>query len=83
MSDLLPRAAWPRVIPFVLFMALLALRGNLPEDGSLIDPRWVYGIDDACVHPDHAAPGAVLDLDVRGSRIPATVVALPFYRREA
>ena len=44
MTDLLPRAAWPRVIPFVLFMALLALRGNLPEDGSVIDPRWVYGI---------------------------------------
>jgi CAAX prenyl protease-like protein len=44
MLDLLPRAAWARVIPFVLFMALLAVRGNLPADGSIIDPRWVYGI---------------------------------------
>lgn len=43
MSDLLPRAAWARVIPFVLFMVLLAVRGNLPEGGP-IDPRWVYGV---------------------------------------
>ncbi|MEN9621488.1 MAG: hypothetical protein RL499_1681, partial [Actinomycetota bacterium] len=28
-----------------------------------------------------SALGTVLDLDVRGSRIPATVVALPFYSR--
>jgi len=34
-----------RVIPFVLFMVLLAIRGQVPEDGSWgIDPRWVYGI---------------------------------------
>src|SRR5687767_3691520 len=39
------RAAVVRVAPFVLFMALLALRGALPEDGSWgIDPRWVYGL---------------------------------------
>lgn len=41
----LSRAAWLRVIPFAVFMALLALRGALPADGSAgIDPRWVYGI---------------------------------------
>ncbi len=44
MLDSLPRAAWPRIIPFVLFMVLLAVRGNLPEEGGFIDPRWVYGI---------------------------------------
>jgi CAAX prenyl protease-like protein len=41
----LSRAAWLRVIPFAVFMALLALRGALPADGSAgIDPRWVYGL---------------------------------------
>ncbi len=39
------RGAWARVIPFGLFMLLLALRGSLPEDGSAgVDPRWVYGV---------------------------------------
>lgn len=34
-----------RVIPFVLFMVLLAVRGQVPEDRSWgMDPRWVYGI---------------------------------------
>lgn len=33
-----------RVAPFALFMALLALRGAAPEDGSWgVDPRWLYG----------------------------------------
>ncbi len=41
----LSRAAWLRVIPFAVFMALLALRGALPADGAAgIDARWVYGI---------------------------------------
>jgi CAAX prenyl protease-like protein len=41
----LSRAAWLRVIPFAAFMALLALRGALPADGSAgVDPRWVYGL---------------------------------------
>lgn len=41
----LSRSAWARVIPFALFMLLLALRGSLPQDGSaVIDPRWVYGV---------------------------------------
>ena len=38
-------SALARCLPFVLFMALLALRGALPADGSSsIDPRWVYGL---------------------------------------
>jgi aminomethyltransferase len=28
-----------------------------------------------------AAPGTMLDVEIRGQRIPAEVVALPFYRR--
>ena len=37
------RSALVRVVPFVVFMALLALRGLAPLDGSWgFDPRWVY-----------------------------------------
>jgi aminomethyltransferase len=37
----------------------------------------------AFVDPAAAELGTVLDLDVRGTRIPATVVPLPFYKKEA
>jgi len=41
----LSRAAVARIVPFAAFMALLALRGVVPEDGSWgIDPRWIYGV---------------------------------------
>jgi uncharacterized protein len=41
----LSRAAWVRVVPFAVFMALLALRGAAPTDGSWgFDPRWLYGL---------------------------------------
>jgi CAAX prenyl protease-like protein len=40
----LSRAALVRVVPFVVFVALLALRGALPDAGATsFDPRWVYG----------------------------------------
>jgi uncharacterized protein len=46
----LSRAALARVVPFIAFMLLLALRGALPTDGSWgIDPRWVYAITLAVV----------------------------------
>jgi aminomethyltransferase len=35
----------------------------------------------AFVAPAASAPGTELSIDVRGSRIHATVTALPFYRR--
>jgi aminomethyltransferase len=35
----------------------------------------------AFVAPDAAQEGTSLSIDVRGTRIPATVTALPFYRR--
>jgi len=45
MKSLLSPAAWARVIPFALFMALLALRANWPAaEGSWLDPRWLYGV---------------------------------------
>jgi len=41
----LSRSALARIVPFVLFMMLLALRASLPaEGGAGIDPRWVYGV---------------------------------------
>ena len=45
MSLPLSRGALARIVPFTLFVVLLALRGSLPADGSAgIDPRWVYAI---------------------------------------
>src|SRR5438477_475599 len=41
----LSRAALVRLATFGLLLALLALRGMLPDDGSAgMDPRWVYGL---------------------------------------
>jgi len=40
----LSRSAILRILPFAVFMLMLALRGALPADGSAgVDPRWVYG----------------------------------------
>jgi CAAX protease family protein len=39
----LTRGAWARIVPFVLFMVMLGVRGSLPGDGG-VDPRWVYGV---------------------------------------
>jgi CAAX prenyl protease-like protein len=44
MDKMLTPAGWARVIPFGLFMALLAVRGALPQDAAWLDPRWVYGL---------------------------------------
>jgi CAAX prenyl protease-like protein len=39
----LSRAALVRIVPFTVFMLMLALRGALPADSAAsIDPRWVY-----------------------------------------
>ncbi|MER3390596.1 MAG: glycine cleavage system aminomethyltransferase GcvT [Microcella sp.] len=48
-----------------------------------LSPTLGHPIAMAFVHPDHRTPGTVLDVDIRGTRVPATVVALPFYRRKA
>ena len=37
----------------------------------------------AYVTPGDAEPGTVVDVEIRGARVPARVVALPFYRRKA
>jgi len=48
-----------------------------------LSPTLGHPIAMAYVDPAVSAPGTQLDIDVRGSRIAATVVALPFYKREA
>jgi aminomethyltransferase len=37
----------------------------------------------AYVAPGDAEPGTVVEVEIRGARVPARVVALPFYRRKA
>lgn len=39
------RSSWVRVAPFAVFMAVLALRGVAPTDGSWgFDTRWLYAL---------------------------------------
>ena len=40
----LSRAALVRILPFGLFMLLLALRGALADSGE-VDARWIYGLN--------------------------------------
>ncbi|MFZ8756741.1 glycine cleavage system aminomethyltransferase GcvT [Microbacterium sp. HMH0099] len=46
-----------------------------------LSPTLGHPVAMAFVTPTSAAPGTELTIDVRGTRIPATVTALPFYRR--
>ncbi len=46
-----------------------------------LSPTLGYPIAMAYVAPGLSAPGTELTIDVRGTAIPATVTALPFYRR--
>ena len=47
-----------------------------------LSPTLQHPIALAYVSPEVAAPGTELTIDVRGTRIPATVTVLPFYRRK-
>ncbi|KAA9110227.1 glycine cleavage system aminomethyltransferase GcvT [Microbacterium rhizomatis] len=47
-----------------------------------LSPTLGHPIAMAYVAPSSSAPGTILSIDVRGTRIPATVTALPFYRRK-
>ncbi|PJI52809.1 hypothetical protein CTI14_37015, partial [Methylobacterium radiotolerans] len=46
-----------------------------------LSPTLGHPIAMAFVDPSSAEEGTAVFLDVRGTRIPATVTALPFYRR--
>ena len=48
-----------------------------------LSPTLGYPIAFALVEPDFAELGTVVDIDVRGTAIPATVISLPFYSRQA
>jgi aminomethyltransferase len=48
-----------------------------------LSPSLGYPIAMAYVDPGLSAPGTELSIDVRGSRVAASVVTLPFYKREA
>lgn len=47
-----------------------------------LSPTLGHPIAMAFVSPHLTEPGTTLTIDVRGTRIPATVTALPFYRRQ-
>jgi aminomethyltransferase len=47
-----------------------------------LSPTLGYPVAMAYVHPDVSAIGTVVDVDIRGTRLPYTVTQLPFYRRE-
>jgi aminomethyltransferase len=48
-----------------------------------LSPTLGYPIAMAYVAPDVAEPGTALTVDVRGSRVPASIVSLPFYKKES
>ncbi|MGV8875951.1 MAG: glycine cleavage system aminomethyltransferase GcvT [Rhodoglobus sp.] len=48
-----------------------------------LSPTLGYPVAIAAVDPKFCELGTELDIDVRGSRIAASVVSLPFYKREA
>jgi aminomethyltransferase len=48
-----------------------------------LSPTLGFPIAMAFVDPDVSEVGTVIEIDVRGSRIPASVVSLPFYEKEA
>jgi aminomethyltransferase len=46
-----------------------------------MSPTLGTAIAMAYVAPRHTEPGTMLDVEIRGSRVAAEVVPLPFYRR--
>jgi aminomethyltransferase len=48
-----------------------------------LSPTLGFPIAMAYVDAEYSAVGTPLFLDVRGTRIPASVVSLPFYKRES
>lgn len=59
-----------------------ASRAGVVTSGAL-SPTLGHPVAMAYVAPASAEPGTALFVDVRGTRVPATVVDLPFYRRGA
>jgi aminomethyltransferase len=59
-----------------------AARVGVVTSGAL-SPTLGHPVAMAFVAPDAAEPGRELYVDVRGTRVPASVVPLPFYKRPA
>lgn len=59
-----------------------AARVGVVTSGAL-SPTLGHPVAMAFVAPDAAEPGRVLHVDVRGTRVAASVVPLPFYKRSA
>ncbi len=47
-----------------------------------LSPTLGYPVAMAYVNPEFSAVGTEIQIDVRGSRVPASVVSLPFYKKE-
>ena len=58
----------------------LELVGSITS--GALSPTLGHPIAMAMVDPEHSAVGTTVSLDVRGTSIPASVVSLPFYKRE-
>src|SRR3954468_8173565 len=69
------RAGYPIVVPDGAQIVGEVTSGAL-------SPTLGVPISMAYVDPEYAELGTALHLDVRGTRVPASVVALPFYKRE-
>ncbi len=69
------RAGYPIVVPDGAQIVGEVTSGAL-------SPTLGVPISMAYVDPQYAAVGTALHLDVRGTRVPASIVALPFYKRE-
>lgn len=70
------RAGYPIVLPDGAHVIGEVTSGAL-------SPTLGVPVSMAYVDPDFAAVGTAVHLDVRGTRVPASVVALPFYQRRA
>jgi len=69
------RAGYPIVVPDGAQIVGEVTSGAL-------SPTLGVPISMAYVDPQYSAVGTALHLDVRGTRVPASIVALPFYKRE-
>ena len=79
---MLMRGEMSPTIAAALLMGLRVKKETVGEITSgALSPTLGYPIAMALVHPAHSAVGTELAIDVRGTQIPATVVALPFYKR--
>jgi len=48
---------------------------------GVFSPSLQKGIGMGYVEVDHSKPGSIFDIDIRGKKLPATVVKPPFYKR--